>query len=102
MKHFFLLLLLLAFAATSFAQSPGDYEVICTEVGAKLITPADSVGVALDSLQLASDIERIDEQLKDIAIQEAEMKLFKQKRQLTTRREFLSTVQEKRAQVCDF
>lgn len=105
MKKYTLILLiccaLIASLTCVSAQAVGEYTVTCTEAGPKLLTPTDTIGVTLDSATLAEQLNTLDTELEDVAIAEYELKLLRQKRDLTTRREALATIIQKASVACD-
>lgn len=101
MKSILSTILLLAIAFTAQAQAVSEYSVECRESGAYLTTPSDSRGIELDTMQIKSDLAAIDVELEDLAIQEAQLQLLAKKRQLETRKSFLSNLQKKIKESCE-
>ena len=100
MKTSLLFLALLASLAAC-AQSSVDYDVVCTEVGAKLTTPTDSIGVVIDSAEVASRIADVDAQLERISLDEIELALRREKRDALATKDILVDIQRRAREVCD-
>ena len=100
MRLLILLSIILAFATTSLAQA-ADYDVICTEVGPKVVTPSDTVGVTVDQDDLAKRIADQDATLQRIELDEIELRLVREKRQATATKELLLDIQRRASTVCD-
>ena len=89
-----------ASAPIAAAQTTPAYSVICTEVGPKLVTPADSVGITLDTARLGEQLHELDTQLEEVHLAEYELKLLRQKRTLLAQREQLTAVIDKARAAC--